>query len=66
MKNVIKTLGKSLLIPLGLRATALTADAGIHIKNLGSGTIILIISNKKNVTYKKDSGLLIKCTGANN
>ena len=34
MKSVIKPLAKSVLIPLGLTATASTADAGIHKKNL--------------------------------
>ena len=29
-KNVIKPLAKSVLIPLGLTAAALVADAGIH------------------------------------
>ena len=32
IKNVIKPLAKSLLIPLGLTATASAADAGIHKK----------------------------------
>ena len=34
MKNVIKPLAKSVLIPLGLTASS-AADAGIHKKNLG-------------------------------
>ena len=34
IKNVIKTLAKSVLISLGLTAAASTADAGIHKKNL--------------------------------
>ena len=34
IKNVIKPLAKSVLIPLGLTATASAADAGIHKKNL--------------------------------
>ena len=34
LKNVIQSLAKSDLIPLGLTAAALAADAGIHIKNL--------------------------------
>ena len=34
MKNVIKTLAKSILIPLGLTAAASGADAGIHKKSL--------------------------------
>ena len=37
IKNVIKPLAKSALIPLGLTAAASTADAGIHKKILGSG-----------------------------
>ena len=37
IKNVIKPLGKSVLIPLGLTAAASTADVGIHKKILGSG-----------------------------
>ena len=36
MKNVIKPLAKSVLIPLGLTAAASAADAGIHKKILGS------------------------------
>ena len=56
IKNVVKTLAKSVLIPLGLTAVASAADAGIHKKILGSGhrhsssashnnNITLIISN---------------------
>ena len=33
-KNVVKPLAKSVLIPLGLTALALAADAGMHKKNL--------------------------------
>ena len=44
MKNVVKPLAKSILIPLGLTA-ATVADAGIRKKSLGSGTTALIISN---------------------
>ena len=32
IKNVIKPLAKSVLIPLGLTAAASAADAGIHIR----------------------------------
>ena len=42
MKNVIKPLAKSVLIPLGLTAAA-SADAGILKKFLGSGKTTLII-----------------------
>ena len=37
IKNVIKTLAKSVLIPLGLTAAVSAADARIHKKVLGSG-----------------------------
>ena len=47
IKNVIKPLAKSVLIPLGLTAAASAADTGIHKKILGSGhnNTTLIISN---------------------
>ena len=66
MKNVIRPLAKRVLIPLGLTAAASAADAGIHEKILGSGTITLIISNDemediiKIVKSLEDSGLLLK------
>ena len=47
IKNVIKPLAKSVLIPLGLTAAASAADAGIHNKILGSGKTTLIISNEE-------------------
>ena len=66
IKNVIKPLAKSVLIPLGLTAAA-AADAGIHKKILGSGNMTtLIISNDeiediiKIVKSLEDSGLLLK------
>ena len=65
MKNVIKPLAKSVLIPLGLTAAS-AADAGIHLKILGCGTTALIISNNemediiKIVKSLEDSGLLLK------
>ena len=66
IKNVIKPLAKSVLIPLGLTAAASAADAGIHKKILGSGNTTLIISNDemkgitKVVKSLEDSGLLLK------
>ena len=47
MKNLIKPLAKSVLIPLGLTTTLSAADAAMHKKKkLGSGnTTTLIISN---------------------
>ena len=52
IKYVIKTLAKSVLIPLGLNAAASAADAGIHKKILGSGdnhplSTTLIIPNNE-------------------
>ena len=68
IKNVIKTLAKRVLIPLGLTPAASAADAGIHQKILRSGnnTTTLIISNDemrdimKMVKSLEDSGLLLK------
>ena len=47
IKNVIKPLPKSVLIPLRLTAAASSADPGIHKNILRSGTTTLMISNKK-------------------
>ena len=66
MKNVIETLGKSLLIPLGLTAAASTADAGVHKKIFESGNTTLITSNNKLediikiVKSLEDSDLLLR------
>ena len=67
IKNGIKPLAKSVLIPLGLTPAASAAVAGIHKKILGSGkTATLIISNNemediiKIVKHLEDSGLLLK------
>ena len=66
IKNIIKPLAKSVLIPLRLTAAASAADAGIHKKILGSGNTTLIISNNemediiKIVKSLEDSGLLLK------
>ena len=69
MKSVIKSLPKSVLIPLGLMAAASAADAGMHQKILGSGhnnNTTLIISNDemddilKIVKSLEDSGVLLK------
>ena len=59
MKNAIKPLPKSILIPLGLTAAASAADAGIHKRILGSGnTTTLIISNDEMETLLKWLNLL--------
>ena len=47
MKTVLKPLAKSVLIPLGLTAAASATDAAVHKKMFGSGTLTLMISNKK-------------------
>ena len=66
IKNVIKPVTKSVLIPLGLTAAASAADAGIHKKILGSGTTTLIISNEemndiiKIIQALEDSNILLK------
>ena len=76
IKNAIKPLAKSVLIPLGLTAAASAADAGMHKKILGSGhhpsdsashnNTILIVSNDEMkdiieiVKSLEDSGLLLK------
>ena len=66
IKNVIKSLAKSVLIPLGLTAAASAADVGIHEKILRSGTTTLIILNEemndiiKIVQALEDSNILLK------
>ena len=66
IKNVIKPLAKSFLIPLGLAAAASAADARMHKKILGSETTTPIISNDEMediiriVRSLEDSGLLLK------
>ena len=66
MKNVIKPLIRSVLIPLRLTAVPSAADAGMHKKILGSLKTTLIISNDeieeitKKVKSLKDSGLFLK------
>ena len=64
---MIKPLGKSVLIPLGLTAAELVADAEIHKKILGSGNMTtLLISHDetediiKMVKSLEDSGSLLK------
>ena len=64
IKNTIKPLAKSVLIPLGLTTAASAADAGIHKIILGSGNTTLIISNNemediiKMIKSLEDSSLL--------
>ena len=65
MKNVLKPLAKSILIPLRLTAAASATYAAIHKIMFGSGTTTLIIFNEeinitKTVKSLKQSDLLIK------
>ena len=65
IKNVLKTLAKSVLIPLRFTAATPATDAAIHKNMFGSGMTALIISNEEmNDTMKivkslEKSGLLI-------
>ena len=64
MKNILKPLAKSILVPLGLMAGALATDTAIY-KMFGSGFTTLIIFNEEIedteiVKSPEDSGLLIK------
>ena len=47
IKNVLKPLAKSVLIPLGLTVAATAIDAPIHKKLSGHVTTTLIISNEE-------------------
>ena len=66
MKNALKSLAKSVLIPLGLTAAASATDAAIQKKVFGSDMTTLTISNEKMDDIMKmiksleESGLLIK------
>ena len=66
MKNVLTLLAKSVLIPLGLTATASVTHAAIQKKIYGSGTTALINSNEemedvmKLVKSLEESWLLVK------
>ena len=67
ISNVIKTLAKSVLIPLELTAEALTADAGIRKKILRSGNMTTLMISKgeiediiKIVKSLEDCSLLLK------
>ena len=50
IQNVLKSLAKSVLVPLGLTAATLATDEAIHKEMFGSGNTTLIISNEE-VTY---------------
>ena len=63
MKNVLKTLAKSSLIPLWLTAATSATNSAIQKKNFGLRMTILIISNKEMTEiikinqYFEESGL---------
>ena len=65
MKNVLKQLAKSILVPLGLTAAISVTDAAIHKKMFGPSTTTLVFSNEglkdimKIIKSFKESGLLI-------
>ena len=70
IKNVIKPLSKSILIPLILTVVASATDAAIHKKMFGSGrtTLLIIFDEEMNDVMKitkslEDSGILIKGVG---
>ena len=66
MKNVVKPLAKSDLVPLILTAAASATDAAIHQKMFGFGRTTLIISNEeindlwKIIKSLEESDLLIE------
>ena len=47
IKNVLKALAKSVIIPLGLTAAVSVTDSAIHKNMFRSGTTTLIISNEE-------------------
>ena len=67
MKNALKPLAKSVLIPLQLTLASAT-DPAIQKKNFGSGMTTLIFSNEKMNDIKiikslQDSGILTEIVG---
>ena len=62
MKNVLKPLAKSVLIPLGLTAAAAATDAASQKKIFGQSmtTLIILIEESLEVKSLEESGLLIK------
>lgn len=66
MKNVLTSLAKSVLLPLGLTAVASARDKPIQKNFFGSGMTTLIISNDELkdileiVTHLEELGLLVK------
>ena len=69
IRNVLKPLAKSILIPLGLTAAVSAIDTAIYKKMFGSGNTTLKISNEemndamKTIKSLEESGLLTKGFG---
>ena len=64
-KNVIKSLAKSILIPLRLTAAASVADSGIQKKSVHQNSTLIISNDEMEVITKivkslENSGLLLK------
>ena len=60
MKNVLNSLAKSVLIPLGLTTAASATDAAIQKKMFGSGRPSDLNDIMKILKWFEESGLLIK------
>ena len=60
MKNVLNSLAKSVLIPLGLTTAASATDAAIQNKMFGSGRPSDLNDIMKILKWLEESGLLIK------
>ena len=61
MKNLLKLLAKSVLIPLGLTAGSVATDAAIDKKMFGPGNSLLIISNEEMSDIRKIIRFLERC-----
>ena len=61
IKNIIKPLVKSVLIPLGLTAAASAADAGIDKKILGSGRPLDLAPPQSNMKLKNKEEDFLVC-----
>ena len=62
MKNVLKLLAESVLIPLALTAPATATDAAVQKKRVRSGNATLITSNKEMKNVIKTINPLEECS----
>ena len=62
MKNKLKPLAKTVLLPSELTAAASATDAGVHKKSQDRG-YILRIQHSNNISYKEMDGIMkiVKC-----